>query len=113
MVKYNWNCKTVDVHPTKGEYSDVVYNVHWIVTGTSDEVDDEGNPYSVTNIGTQSLSTSDITDFTPISEVTNEEVVEWTKAAMGEEKVENIESSIQDSINLLINPTSVTMTIGD
>ena len=110
---YNWNCKTVDVHPTEGEYSDVVYNVHWIVTGTSDEVDDEGNPYSVTNIGTQSLSTSDITDFTPISEVTNEEVVEWTKAAMGEEQVENIEASIQKAIDLLINPTSVTMTIGD
>jgi hypothetical protein len=110
---YNWNCKTVDVYPTEGEYSDVVYNVHWIVTGTSDEVDTQGNPYSVTNIGTQSLSTSDITDFTPISEVTNEEVVEWTKAAMGEEQVENIEASIQRAIDLLINPTSVTMTIGD
>lgn len=110
---YNWNCKTVDVHPTEGEYSDVVYNVHWIVTGTSDEVNTQGNPYSVTNIGTQSLNTSDITDFTPISEVTNEEVVEWTKAAMGEEQVENIEASIQGSIDLLINPTSVTMTIGD
>jgi hypothetical protein len=110
---YNWNCKTVDVYPTEGEYSDVVYNVHWIVTGTSDEVDTQGNPYSVTNIGTQSLSTSDITDFTPISEVTNEEVVEWTKAAMGEEQVENIEASIQKAIDLLINPKSVTMTIGD
>ena len=30
---YEWNCKTVDVHPTEGEYTDVVYNVHWIVTG--------------------------------------------------------------------------------
>jgi hypothetical protein len=110
---YNWNCKTVDVYPTEGEYSDVVYNVHWIVTGTSDEFDTQGNPYSVTNIGTQSLSTSDITDFTPISEVTNEEVVEWTKAAIGEEQVENIEASIQRAIDLLINPTSVTMTIGD
>ena len=71
------------------------------------------NPYSVTNIGTQTLSTSDITDFTPISEVTNEEVVEWTKAAMGEEQVEQIEANIQGSIELLINPTSVTMTISD
>ena len=113
MIKYDWNCKTVDVHPIEGEYSDVVYNVHWIVTGTSEEIDPEGIPYSVTNIGTQSLSTSDITDFTPISEVTNEEVVEWTKAAMGEEQVKNMEASIQSSIDLLINPTSVTMTIGD
>ena len=113
MITYNWNCKTVDVHPTEGEHSDVVYNVHWIVTGVSDEVDTQENPYSVTNIGTQTLSTSDITDFTPISEVTNEEVVEWTKAAMGEEQVEQIEANIQGSIELLINPTSVTMTISD
>ena len=113
MITYDWNCKTVDVHPTEGEYSDVVYNVHWIVTGVSDEVDTRDNPYSVTNIGTQTLSTSDITDFTPISEVTNEEVVEWTKAAMGEEQVEQIEANIQSAIELLINPTSVTMTISD
>ena len=86
MITYNWNCKTVDVYPTEGEHSDVVYNVHWIVTGVSDEVDTQENPYSVTNIGVQTLSTSDITDFTPISEVTNEEVVEWTKAAMGKIK---------------------------
>ena len=113
MITYDWNCKTVDVHPTEGEYSDVVYNVHWIVTGVSDEVDTRDNPYSVTNIGTQTLSTSDITDFTPISEVTNEEVVEWTKAAMGEDQVKSIETGIQGSIDLLINPTSVTMTISD
>ena len=113
MITYDWNCKTVDVHPTEGEYSDVVYNVHWIVTGVSDEVDTHDNPYSVTNIGTQTLSTSDITDFTPISEVTNEEVVEWTKAAMGEDQVKTIETGIQGSIELLINPTSVTMTISD
>lgn len=113
MITYNWNCKTVDVHPTEGEHSDVVYNVHWIVTGVSDEVDTQENPYSVTNIGTQTLSTSDITDFTPISEVTNKEVVEWTKAAMGEDQVKTIETGIQGSIELLINPTSVTMTISD
>ncbi len=33
---YNWNCKTVDVHPTEGSETDVVYNVHWIVTGVSE-----------------------------------------------------------------------------
>ena len=40
---YDWNCATVDCYPTDGEYTDVVYNVHWIVTGTSDTLDPEGN----------------------------------------------------------------------
>jgi hypothetical protein len=84
---YEWNCKTVDVHPTEGEYTDVVYNVHWIVTGISDQLDPQEQPYSSTVIGTQSLSTEDITDFTPIQDVTNEQVVAWTKVAMGEEHV--------------------------
>ena len=57
---YNWNCKTVDCYPTDGQYTDVVYNVHWIVTGTSDTLDPEGNAYTATSIGTETISTSDL-----------------------------------------------------
>jgi hypothetical protein len=110
---YEWNCKTVDIHPTEGEHTDVVYNVHWIVTGVSDQLDPQEQPYTSTSIGTQILNTEDITDFIPIEDVTNDQVVAWTKAAMGEEQVESIESGIQEAIDLKINPTSVTMTIGD
>ena len=110
---YEWNCKTVDVHPTEGDYTDVVYNVHWIVTGTSEEVDSEGNPYTATSIGTQVLDTSEITDFIPVEDLTNEEITNWTKAAMGEEEVAGLEESLQNTINSLITPTSVTITMGE
>ena len=115
MTNYNWNCKTVDCYPEQNNEADVVYNVHWIVTGTSDELDPEGNPYncSATNIGTQSLDTSQITDFIPFDQLTNDEIVAWTKGAMGEEQVASIESSIQNQIDNLITPTSVTLTIGE
>ncbi len=113
MINYTWNCRTVDTYPTHAGESNVVYNVHWRVTGMSDQLDSDGYPYLVTNIGTQILSTSDITDFIPISEVTNEEVVEWTKAAMGEEQIASIEASIASQIEEMINPTSVTLTIGE
>ena len=113
MINYAWNCKTVDAYPIVGDEADVVYNVHWRVTGTSDQVDPQGNPYSSTNIGTQTLNTEDITDFIPFDQLTNEQVVEWTKSAMGEEQVLSIESSIESQINNLITPSSVTLTIGD
>ena len=61
---YDWNCRTVDCYPTDGEYTDVVYNVHWIVTGTSDTLDPDGNAYTATSIGTQTISTSDLSSFT-------------------------------------------------
>jgi len=111
MTTINWNCKTVDVYPAEGEYTDVVYNVHWIVTGTSDQVDAEGNPYTGRVIGTEMLDTSTIVDFVPFADLTNEIAVQWTKDAMGPEKVAEIEANIQSQIDALITPTSVTMTI--
>ena len=112
MTTFEWNCRTVDVHPTEGEYTDVVYNVHLIVTGTSDQVDPEGNAYTSTSIGTQVLDTSTITDFIPFADLTNAEVVQWTKDTMGTEQVDAIEAGIESSISEEINPTSITMTIG-
>ena len=113
MTTYNWNCKTVDCYPEQNNEADVVYNVHWVVTGVSDEVDSEGNPYSATKIGTQTLDTSQITSFIPFDQLTNDEVVAWTQGAMGEEQVANIKTSIQNQIDKLITPTSVTLVIGD
>ena len=107
---YNWNCKTVDVHPTEGSETDVVYNVHWIVTGTTTEGDEE---YSSTNIGTQIVNIDDITNFIPFDELTNDEVVAWTQSAMGAEQVTAIETNIANTINLEINPVSITLTIGE
>ena len=111
MTTYNWNCKTVDCYPEQDNEADVVYNVHWIVTGTSE--DSVGKSYSATNIGTQTLDTSQITNFIPFDQLTNDEVVAWTKGAMGDEQVASIEASIQSQIDSLITPTSVTLTIGD
>ena len=113
MITYDWNCKTVDVHPQEEGETDVVYNVHWIVTGTSDQLDAQGNPYSSTNIGTQVVPLDPETPFIPFDELTNEVVVGWTKDAMGEEQVQSIEDSIASQIAELENPTSVTMTIGE
>jgi hypothetical protein len=105
-VTYDWNCKTVDVHPQEEGQTDVVYNVHWNVTGVEGE-------YSVTNIGTQIVPLSEGSTFIPFEDLTNEIVVEWTKEAMGEETVASIETSIANQIQDLITPTSVTMTIGE
>jgi len=110
---YDWNCATVDCYPTDGEYTDVVYNVHWIVTGTSDTLDPEGNAYTATSIGTQTISTSDLSGFTPFADLTNADAVAWTKSAMGAEQVTALEANLDSQIALEITPTSVTLTIGE
>ena len=102
MITYDWNCKTVDVVLQEEGLTDVVYNVHWIVTGTSDT-------YSSTSIGTQTVTLDESTPFIPFADLTNDIVVGWTKAAMGEEQVASIESGIADAIEKEINPVTATM----
>ena len=106
MITYDWNCKTVDVHPQEQGETDVVYNVHWIVTGVDGD-------YSASCIGTQVVPLSEGGTFIPFEDLTNDVVVEWTKEAMGEEQVTQIEASVASEIEGKINPTSVTMTIGE
>ena len=68
MVTYDWNCKTVDVHPQEEGQTDVVYNVHWIVTGVDGD-------YSSNAIGTQTVPLSEDGTFIPFEDLTNDVVV--------------------------------------
>jgi hypothetical protein len=108
-----WDCRTVDVYPTDQTYTDVIYSVQWSAIGTSSELDPDGNAYSATSMSTQTLNTSNITEFTPIEDLTNAEVEAWTKSAMGTEQVSAVETGLYDQVALLISPTSITMQIGN
>jgi len=112
MTTFEWNCLTVDTYPTSGDNTDVVYNVHWRVIGTSDQVDADGNAYTATSIGTQTLSTNNITDFVEFADLDNATVEGWVKAEMGADAVTEIENGVDSQINEQITPTSVTKTIG-
>ena len=119
MITYDWNCKAVNVRPLEDGEVDVVYNVDWIVTGTSDIIAPEGyspdpSPfYHANSMGQQELPWNPESTFIPFEDLTNEIVVEWTQAAMGDEQVASIETSIASQIESLIHPTSVTLTIGE
>jgi hypothetical protein len=115
-IVYTWDCRTVDCYPTKDEQGveldDVVYNIHWRLTGT--EVVDT-KTYSATVIGTQMVAADDIdpATFVPFDELTNEIATGWCTSAMGPEQVTNLETSVANQIAGQINPTSITLVIGD
>jgi len=108
---YKWDCNTVDVYPQENEELNVVYNVYWVVTGTSSQTDAEGNFYTARSVGSQQIPLSAENEFIPFENLTNEIVTEWTKTTMGEEVVNNIEANVQSEIDELVSPTSITMTI--
>jgi hypothetical protein len=107
-ITYTWNVNTVDVYPSDEGHSNVIYNVHWVLNATDTEVDAAGNPYVASVYGTQSLDTSDLSNFTDFDSVTSSQVQGWVEAAMGEEAVQGLKDGLDANIASQKNPTSVT-----
>ena len=110
MNTYSWDCKTVDTYPTQGELTDIVYNVHWRLTGT-----DATGGHSATIIGTQTLTVENIQPegFISFEALTHEQVIEWIEEAMGEDRIADLKSSFDNQITDKITPKSVTKVIGE
>jgi len=112
-IGYTWNVSTVDTYPTLDSNADVVYNVHWRLTAEDDANQDaDGNNWTVTSYGTQSVDTSDLSSFTAFADLSASDVQGWVETAMGADAVTAMKSSLDAKIALLITPTSVTKTIG-
>jgi len=105
-MTYTWNNTTVDTYPSLDGESDVIFNVHWRLTGE----DTDGNVGST--YGTIALDTSDLSDFTAFADITEEQINGWVETAMGEEDVQAKKDSIDAQIAELVNPSVVTKTIG-
>jgi hypothetical protein len=111
-ISYNWNVSTVDTYPTLDNNADVIYNVHWKITGTDDANNDsDGNALTADTYGTQTLNTKDISSFTAFASVNATTVQGWVETAMGADNVQARKNSIDAQIALLVTPTSVTKTL--
>ena len=115
-INYTWDVKTVDVKEIDGN-ADTVFNVHWRLNAEDDAntvKDFLGNdvPVSTSVYGTQSLDTSDLSDFTAFADLTTNDVQGWVEAAMGEEEVQAKKDSLDSQIDELVNPIVQTKTIG-
>ena len=113
MINYTWNVSTVDTYPTLDGNTDVVYSVHWRLTAEDDANQDaDGNNWTATSYGTQSVDTSDLSSFTAFADLSASDVQGWVETAMGSDAVTDLKAGLDAQIALLITPTSVTKTIG-
>ncbi len=112
-IGYTWDVSTVDTYPTLESNADVVYNVHWRLTAEDDANQDaDGNNWTATSYGTQSVDTSDLSSFTAFADLSASDVQGWVETAMGSDDVTALKAGLDAQIALLITPTSVTKTIG-
>ena len=111
-INYTWNVSTVDVKEIDGN-ADTVFNVHWRLTGTDDANNDaDGNPQAATVYGSQSLDTSDLSDFTAFADLTVSDVQGWVEAAMGEDRITEMKAGLDATIAELVTPTVQTKQVG-
>ena len=111
ITTWTWNVNTVDTKPTYTDdndvtRSDVIYNVHWRLTGS------DGTNES-TSIGTIPLDISDLSTFSDFDDVTASDVEGWVESAIGEDDLTSIKNSIQIQVNEIETPTSITRQIGE
>ena len=121
-INYTWNVATVDTKPSVTDENaitetDVIYNVHWRLTGTDDTntyEDENGDDvnYTADVYGTQTLDISDLGSFTAFDDVTASDVEGWVTTAMGTDEVQGLKDAIAAKITEAITPTSETKTIG-
>ena len=94
-----WTITAMDCYPQVGSETDVVFTVHWTCSGTQDT-------YSASVYSTCSVPTPTGEAFTPYSQLTQSQVLNWIWANGVDQTA--TEAAVQQQIDLQINPVVVT-----
>lgn len=97
MITNTWDIVQLDCQPD--EY---VVTAHWTLMATDGTY--TGSVYGTASFGIDPYKP----DYTPYGDLTLDQVVAWTQAAIGEEQVASYEKTVADQIQAQITPTIVT-----
>ena len=100
-ITNTWNVTRMDAYPEYDGQTDVVFTVHWTLTGTD-------GTYTGSVYGAAGLSLEEGTTFTPYADLTLDQVVGWVQDALGEEAVISYEANVAQQIEDQIDPPVVT-----
>ena len=103
---YSWQINALDTYPLQEDLADVVYNIHWGLTATSDQTDADGNVYTVHSIGTQTIAAPDSGDYTAFDDLTQVIVEAWLETS--DMDVDAIKAGLDAQLVEKITPTSIT-----
>jgi hypothetical protein len=91
----------MNAYPELDGETDVVFTVHWILTGTD-------GTYAGSVYGSVGVALDEGAEFTPYENLTLAQVVSWVQDALGEEQVVSYEANVAQQIANQINPPVVT-----
>jgi len=102
-----WDIAALDATKTVGSLSDVITTVHW--TASDSETVGSGDSavvHSGYSYGSVGLAEADSGSFTAYASVTKDNAIAWAKAALGSDKVTEIETNIAAQITESKTPTT-------
>ena len=100
-ITYTWAVIQMDCYPELDGDTDVVFTVHWTLTGVDGD-------YTGSVYGSQALTLDPGAPFVPYNLLSEERVLSWVWDAMGAEQVAAYEANVAGQIANQINPPVVT-----
>lgn len=100
---YTWSFPTLAAYPTYEGETDVVFTVHWVLSGS------DGDGHSGSVYGAVNVTYAAGTPFTPYADLTEEQVQGWVVEALGPEQVAVYEANIDNQIEQQVSPTIVNL----
>ena len=99
---FSWSFPALEYYPHKDGLQQVVHVIHWVLNGSD-------GTYDSSVYGTQSLSTSELNpdQFVAYDNLTQATVESWLESAMGEDRVQELKSVVQQNIDNMKNPPNV------
>lgn len=104
-ITYTWAVAGLKKANSLNGYGDVVTGIKFNYTGTSDQTDEEGNPYTATFNGAVPASAppESADDFTSFADLTEADIISWAQA---NHPVDHMQEVIEKQINEQINPSN-------
>lgn len=100
-ITNTWSVVQMDAYPEYEGETDVVFTVHWTLTGTD-------GTYAGSVYGSQGITLVEGATFTPYADLTLDQVIGWVQDALGAEQVASYEANVAQQIADQIDPPVVT-----
>lgn len=99
MINFTWtfNIQNTVSYDIDTQNSNVIKTLGWIITGTDSEYPNKSLGVS----GCVDFNISSISDFKPITEVTNEDLQSWIENRVGIENINTMKANLEAQINAL------------
>lgn len=104
MINFTWKYNLQDILPydISSGNQNVIRTLQWWLTGVDSEYTNKTTSVS----GCISLVLDDLSQFTPINEITNETLQSWVETRVGVDKINEMKTNIENTINSLPNDWS-------